>query len=252
MLGRAALLLVYSATAYTQLGPAQDSGTTSLIRQFRETSAIPAKEQILNRIAQRGGDAGKQLLGLAKTTGDPDTRWLAIRGLGMMKFREAAPFLVDSLRSSEHYVRANAARALGEIRYSPATPSLIDLLRTEDDSGVVQQTALALRMIKARDAIPVLKSRVSSASWQTRCWLLDSIAGLGSDADVPDLAQYLYHTDADNQTATAECSARALDSLTQGELGLPRPGGIYDPWGIVLKARKWWDETGRRRYAQKE
>jgi hypothetical protein len=174
MLGRALLLLVYSATAYTQSGAAQDFGTTSLIRQFRETSAIPAKEQILDRITQRGGDAGKQLLGLAKTTDDADTRWLAIRGLGMMRVREAAPFLVDSLRSSEHYVRANAARALGEIRYSAATPFLIDLLSTEDDAGVIQQTALALGMIKAHDALPVLKSRMSSPTLQTRCWLLDS------------------------------------------------------------------------------
>lgn len=115
-LGVTLLLLVYSASGYTQSGSEQDASVASLIRQFRDAGAIPAKERILYRLAQRGGDAGKQLLRLAETTDDADTRWLAIRGLGVMKFTDAAPFLIDSLRSSEHYVRANAARALGEIR----------------------------------------------------------------------------------------------------------------------------------------
>lgn len=119
---------------------------------------------------------------------------------------------------------------------------------------MMQQAALALRMINARDAIPVLKSRMSSPSLETRCWLLDSIGGLGSEAEVPYLARYIYQTDADNQTVmlTAECAARALDSITHGELGLPQPGGIYDPWRRVTKARKWWDETGKRRYPQND
>jgi HEAT repeat protein len=67
---------------------------------------------------------------LAQTTDDNDTRWLAIRGLGKVKFWEA-PFLIDSLESGEHYVRVNATRALGELRCIRAAPTFIHLLEAD-------------------------------------------------------------------------------------------------------------------------
>src|SRR5581483_1898886 len=144
-----------------------------------------------------------------------------------------------SLGSSERYVRANAARALGEMRYMPAAEALIDLLRTEKDGGVTEQTALALSIIEFRKAIPVLMYRMSSASTETKCWLLDSIGRLGSDAEISYIAQFLYGTDNDQRggTVISECAARSLDVLTHGEIGLPPPGGIYDPSSRIRKAR---------------
>ena len=167
-----------------------------------------------------------------------------------MKYRPAAPFLLDLLHSPEHYVRANAARSLGEIGYSPATAALMDLLSTEKDSGVIEQTALALSMIHARAAIPVLKSRMPFAMPQTQCWLLEAIAFLGSDAEIPYVAQYLYPA-RENQEGgirIAQCAARSLDSLTHGEIGLPPPGGIFDPWSRINQARQWWEGTGQNRF----
>jgi HEAT repeat protein len=89
------------------------------VLRFQETHDLADKERVLNLIIQRGYTAGQPLLRLAKTTNDNDTRWLAIRALGMIKFEESSPFLIESLNSDEHYVRASAARALGELRYSP-------------------------------------------------------------------------------------------------------------------------------------
>jgi HEAT repeat protein len=220
--------------------------TAPLVRQLRETHNVAEKERILDRITQRGYRAGQQLLQLAKTTDDNDTRWLAIRGLGMLKFREAAPFLIESLQSDERYVRSNAARALGELRYSPAAPALIHLLEAEQDAGVIEQTSLALRMIKAVDAIPVLKSRMSFNSTQTRCWLLDAIAALGSKKEVPFIAKHLYDTDFGGVPL---CAARALATLTGEDFGLPQ-NGIFDPQAPVLKARSWWEETQKRQDPQ--
>lgn len=232
------LALVVAVALQSAYVRAQPESTASLLARFQAADGAAAKEQLLNRIAERGGEAGKGLLSVAQTTGDLTTRWLAIRGLGMMKFEAAAPFLLDSLRSSEPYVRANAARALGELRYTAAADALIDLLKTETYAGATEQTALALGMIGARKAIPVLMSRISSvSSLQTKCWLLDSIGRLGSDAELSFVAQYLYGSG----MLLPECAARALDTLAHGAIGLPPPRGLYDPSINVKKAREWWE-----------
>ena len=93
----------------------------SLVLRFRQTHDVSEKERILYRIIPKGHEAGQLLLDLAKTTDDNDTRWLAIRGLGIIKFEDAAPFLIESLKSQEHYVRANAARALAELPQKATT-----------------------------------------------------------------------------------------------------------------------------------
>ncbi len=250
LLGVAVILGFQSRDLGAQSGSPPEETTASLLRRFQAADVIATKEGLIYRIAERGGEAGKDLLKVAEATDDVNIRWLAIRGLGIMKFKGAAPFLLDSLRSSEHYVRANAARALGEIGYTPAAAALTDLLRTEKDAGVTEQTALALRMINAREAIPVLKSRMSASSSQTKCWLLDSIGSLGSDAEIPYVAQYLYEADEDQRVGIiiADCAARLLDSFTHGEIGLPQPGGIYDPSSRIRKARKWWEDTAKNRF----
>jgi HEAT repeat protein len=238
---RASTALLSVALSVSGVAQNQEQ-TSSLMVQFREARNLPEKEALLNRIAQRGQEAGYLLLQLAKSTADNDTRWLAIRGLGRIRFVEAAPFLVASLQSKEHYVRANAARALGELQYSGAVPALIHQLEVEGDSGVIEQTSLALGMMKAADAIPVLKSRMSFNSVQTRCWLLQAIASVGSNNDVPFIAEYLYGADG-ALGGLPFCAARALATLTGEDFGLPRQGGLFNPEAPVLKARKWWEQA---------
>jgi HEAT repeats len=240
-----ALLLYVSLSTSNRFADAQDQEqTTSLVLRFRDSHDVADKERILNLIIQRGFGAGQPLLHLAKTTDDNDTRWLAIRGLGMLRFEEAAPFFIESLKSDEHYVRANA-RALGELRYSRAGPALIHLLEVEQDAGVIEQTSLALRMIKAEDAIPIIKSRMSFSSTQTRCWLLDALAVLGSKTDVPFIAKYLYSSDTASEGIPL-CATRALATLTGEDFGLPKASGIFDPQAPILKARKWWEQTHKQ------
>jgi HEAT repeat protein len=241
----AALLCALLSTSDRFAGAQDQEQTGSLVLRFRQTRDVADKERILYRIIPKAREAGLLLLDLAKTTDDNDTRWLAIRGLGMLKFEEAAPFLIESLKSEEHYVRANAARALGELRYSYAAPALIYLLQAELDAGVIEQTSLALLMIKARDAIPVIKSRMSFNSMQTRCWLLDAIGGLGSRTDVGFIAKYLYGDDAAS-VGLSLCAARALATLTGEDVGLPKASGLFDPQAPVLKARKWWEEIQKQ------
>ncbi|HEY6346359.1 MAG TPA: HEAT repeat domain-containing protein [Bryobacteraceae bacterium] len=241
-----ALLLYVSLSASNRFACAQDQQQiASLVLRFQQTHGLADKERILNLIIQEGYAAGPPLLRLAKATNDNDTRWLAIRGLGMLKFEDASPFLIESLKSDEHYVRANAARALGELRYSPAGPALIHLLADEQDAGVIEQASLALRMIKAQNAIPTIESRMSFNSAQTRCWLLDAIAGLGSKSDVPFIAKYLYISDTASEGVPL-CASRALATLTGEDFGLPKTGGLFDPQAPVSKARKWWEQTQYR------
>lgn len=241
-----AILLCVSLSASNRFAGAQDQEqTASLVLRFRETHDVADKERILNLIVQRGYGAVQRLLQLAKTTDDNDTRWLAIRGLGMLRFEDAAPFFIESLESDEHYVRANAARAIGELRYSHAGPALIHLLEAEQDAGVIEQTSLALRVIKAKAAIPIIKSRMSFNSTQTRCWLLDAIAGLGSKNDVPFIAKYLYSSDTASEGIPL-CATRALATLTGDDFGLPKASGLFDPQAPVLKARKWWEQTQKQ------
>jgi hypothetical protein len=240
------VLLYVSLSASSRFAGAQDQEqtTASLALRFQETHDVAVKERILDLIIQRGYGAGQPLLQLAKTTDDNDTQWLAIRGLGMLRFEDAAPFLIESLKSDEHYVRANAARALGELRYSYAGPALIKLLEAEQDAGVIEQTSLALLMLKAEDAIPIIKSRLSFSSTQTRCWLLDALAGLGSKNDVPFIAKYLNSDTASEGIPL--CATRALASLTGEDFGLPKASGLFDGQAPVLKARKWWEQTQKQ------
>ena len=93
----------------------------------------PSQSGEVGVVVRRLGGAwgmGQIRAALAQTTDDNDTRWLAIRGLGKVKFWEA-PFLIDSLESGEHYVRVNATRALGELRCIRAAPTFIHLLEAD-------------------------------------------------------------------------------------------------------------------------
>jgi HEAT repeat protein len=136
---------------------------SSLLSRLQSEQTVAAKEAIILEISQHHPDAAPQLLQVARSTTNIDTKWLAIRGLGYLKYQPAAQFIVTSLASSHHYVRANAARALGEIKAYSAAVQLINLLKTEQDNGVIEQTTLALEMIKAVEAVPVLKARAKDS-----------------------------------------------------------------------------------------
>jgi HEAT repeat protein len=211
-----------------------------LLSRFQSERDIATKESILVRITTDYPDSGSALLGIARHTNDTDTRWLAIRGIGWLKFHDAAPFLKQSLDSESSYVRANAARALGEIQEISAVPALISLLKAEQDNGVIEQTTLVLQMLEAKAAVPVLKDRVVNPSAQTRVWILGAIEVLDSKKDVPFFATFL----SDKDENVAAFTARVIERFTGQDFGFPKCGkwgGLCSYGDGVKNARSWWN-----------
>jgi HEAT repeat protein len=196
------------------------------------------KEQLLDELV-RQPDAGPTLLRVAMQANDVLTRWMSIRGIGIVKYGRAVSFLINSLTYQHPYVRANAARALGEIRDRSASASLILLLGREKDGGVIEQTTLALRMLGAKEAVPGLKKVAPHTSSQTRCWVLQAIGTLGGKKDVPFLAKYLY----DANDIVDMCAAQAVEEITGQDFGFPKKSGPMSPQHGVERARRWWETS---------
>lgn len=62
-------------------------------------------------ITERFPGCGPDLVRLAETTDQVDTKWMAIRGMSTLHFAAAADFLQKSLGDKNSAIRANAARA---------------------------------------------------------------------------------------------------------------------------------------------
>lgn len=130
-------------------------------------------------------DAGPDLLAVAKEPDNGDTNWMAIQGIGQLRFAGAIPFLEASLRSNSAFVRGDSAWALGEIRDGRAIRPLIATLSREVDSRVIDQTALALQLLQARNAIPVLKSVLPSGRDSSRSVVSNVRFVLGMKSENP-------------------------------------------------------------------
>ena len=182
----------------------------SLIARFQAEHGIPAKEAILMQIVDQHRDAAPELLKVAEATNDVDTKWLAIRGLGILKFEPATPFLIRSLRHPHQFVRANAAQALAYLKAESAEPELLALLEREQDSAVLTQTSLALVMLRATRALPVLKKRAENVDSQALAAVVGAVGSLGGRADVPFLAKYVY----DPSWVVAGRAAAGIERIT--------------------------------------
>jgi HEAT repeat protein len=221
------------------IGTAIAQDLPTLLSRFQSEGDIATKEVILYSITKDYPNSGSALLKIARQTKDSDTRWLAIRGIGSLKFHDATPFLKQSLRSESTYVRANAARTLGEIGDLSAAPALIGLLKSEQNNGVIEQTTLALQMLGAKAAVPVLKDRVVNPSAQTRMWILGAIEVLDSKKDVPFFATFL----SDNDENVAALAAHVIERFTGEDFGFPRcaaSGPCAYGYG-VRNAQSWWN-----------
>lgn len=230
---------------------------STLMTKFESAKDAESKEEILVAITQNySATAAGQLLLLATRTTDSTTRWMAFRGIGELKYRPAMPFLIQSLKSEHHYVRANAARALGDIGEGQKTPpddaewnhakkSLVELLAAERDDGVLEQTSLALQLLKATDAVPVLKTkaRQNSLSPQTRGWIVGSVGKLGSEKDLPFLAGFLD----DKDSFVEMVAAQEIERITGQDFGFPKQSGPMSPTHGIGKARTWWAQN-REKY----
>lgn len=172
-------------------------------------------------------------------TADPEVKWRAVRALGAIRYPRATPLLIECLSDEHPYVRANAARSLGEMRAGDAVEPLIQLLRKEKDGGVIQQTSLALNLLRAREAIPALKNAAVHPNFQTRMWVLQAIGELGSPKDVPFLARFLNDSISDVQYM----AAKSIEKIVGVDFGFPKHHGIVS-WGPgIQSAKTWWAEN---------
>ena len=183
--------------------------------------------------------AGETALEIARTTKDSDAKWMAIRILGNLRYERAIPLLLASLSDPHHYVRSNAARALGDMRVKAAAKPLTRLLKTEVNGGVVQQTSLALTLLRHSDALPALKAAAKHEDVQTRMWVLQAIGGLGGKNDVAFLARSLLN---DPSSSVQRSAAQAIEQITGADFGFPRRSGPSDPDAGLKQARTWWEK----------
>jgi RNA polymerase sigma factor (sigma-70 family) len=183
--------------------------------------------------------AGETAMELARTTKDPDAKWMAIRILGNLRYERAVPLLLDSLTNPNHLVRANAARALGDMRVARAERPLIQLLNKETNGGVIQQTVLALGHLHSVEALPALKVAANHDDVQTRMWVLQAIGGVGGKAEVPFLARFML---GDLSPAVQASAAQAIEQITGADFGFPKRSGPSSPEEGLQRARMWWEK----------
>jgi HEAT repeat protein len=209
-----------------------------LLSQFRTETDRASKERILLQITTKFSEAGPDLLALAEKPENGDTKWMAIRGIGYLKFAGAVPFLKSSLTSKSVFVRSNSARSLGEIGDASAIDPLIVALSKEEDSGVIEQTSLALRMLHAKKAIPILKTKIGNPSVQTRIWILGAVEVLGGRAELPFIAASLQ----DPNLAVRDWAARSVQRLSGEDFGFPACESGPCPMGgpAIGNAQSWW------------
>jgi len=175
---------------------------------------------------------------LAEGPENGDTNWLSIRGIGYLKFSGAIPFLEDSLNSKSVFVRANAARSLGEIGDASAIDFLMTVLSKEQNGGVIEQTAMALQMLRAKNAIPILKTKIGNPSPQTRIWILGAVEFLGGRAELRFIAASLQDPDMGVRAYAAE----SMQRLSGQNFGFPTGTGVhvFDEESSINNAPRWW------------
>ncbi len=183
-------------------------------------------------------DAATNLIEIVRETKDPDAKWRAIRTLRDLRCVEAAPLLLKCLKDDHHHVRANAARALGDMRVKAASGPLIDLLKQEKDRGVIEQASLALKLLQAHEAVPVLKQCANHESVQTRAWVLQAIGDLGSRTDVPFLAERL-----NSSTTEQLAAAQGIEKLAKVDFDFPKGQGLVSERPAINRAQDWWEKN---------
>jgi HEAT repeat protein len=231
-------ILVTAGLLYVPAVAAESS--SQLLASFQTEQDVAAKEMILDKLTQSYPAAGPALLDVARSAGDSDTGWLAIRGIGHLRFKGAVPFLTQSLTSKHVYIRANSASALGEIEDTSAAPFLMRAIKDEKDGGVIEQMSLALTMLHATESVPVLKTKAQHPSAQTRTWVIGAIADLGTREDVPFLATYLD----DKNHLVAMRATEGIEQLTGQDFGVPPsvsgPPSQQREVAAIQRARTWW------------
>ena len=182
--------------------------------------------------------AREQALAILRHGPDDESRWRAIRILGALKATDAISDLETCLSHKDPNMRANAARALGDIGATASNDALLRVLRDDPDFGVIQQTSLALLLLKNKKSIGILKKRLGDVSDDpTRVWLLQAVAEIGGKSEMEYLARYLD----DPFVTVRSTAAESMGYLAHVDFGFPKEGGPFSPDRSIERAREWWN-----------
>jgi HEAT repeat protein len=129
-----------------------------LRKRLRAETTTAVRCQVALALALTGAaDAAEELRPLLVAKGvDPQLRWHAARGLGVLRDREAAPLLISTLRESTTLIEVvAAASALGQLRDRTAVQPLLDLVSDRRQAPARRGFAIvALGMLGDSDRLP--------------------------------------------------------------------------------------------------
>ncbi len=115
----------------------------------------------------------------------------AAHSLGQIGSPLAVPDLINLLKHPSRQIRAEAIWALGQIRSPLAIAPLAECL-TDSDLGIHSQSAQALKNIGSA-ALPAITAMLQSPSSHTRSMAIRTLAQLGCEEVIDDIASLLFH-----------------------------------------------------------
>lgn len=236
MKSRCGIAAVVIALSWSWALIAQTTETAAdLLGRFDAEQNLAAKALLLLDLTSHNADAGPALLRLAQSTEHPETRWMAIRGMGILHYAGGISYMEASLRDPDALVRANAARALGDLRVTDASGLMLAMFTQEQDPSALQQACLALSELGVKAAALYLRAKISVFRGQTRGWLIQALGSLGDASDVPQIAAYL-----DDGVVCDDIAASAIEELAGVTFGPKGTGTGGCPQPRTIAARAWW------------
>jgi HEAT repeat protein len=164
------------------LGAAEDpravGSLSRLLRTDRSAEVRAAAVVALGRIGDPSASPA-----VKGALGDPENRWWAIRGLGLLRDRSSVQWFIGYLSSSYPLTREFVADALGDIGDRAAVPTLIDALE-DPKASVRQAAAVALAKIGDPQALEPVRRAHRSARCLSRRAMGKALARLEGDREL--------------------------------------------------------------------
>lgn len=169
-------------------------GTPEAVAYLIQLLKHPASVQLQASAAKALGKCGVMAVtplidGLR--CGDDLVKFHAAHSLGQIGSPLAVPDLINLLKHHSRHIRSEAVWALGQIRSPLSIASLAERL-TDSDLGVQSQAAQALKNIGTA-SLPALTAMLKSGSSHTRSIAIRTLAQMGYEEVIPEIAHVLFH-----------------------------------------------------------
>ncbi len=202
-----------ASAAIQALGRIGDEQSARAIARAREGAPAPRKVQLTNALLEAADSlnsrgqtqsASAYYDRLYRSSGTPDAKLTAFRGLAESLGDKATPVIVNAIGSDSYELAATACGFVAETpAQTEATNTFAALLpQLNEDIQPLLLNALAQRGDSA--AAPVVRTLASSADSDVRDAALRAVAHLGDASDVP----LLHSASAENAAAATEAMIR--------------------------------------------